>query len=114
MFRIRVAITKNGEMVSEHFGHCDGYVVYDIIENEVASKEFLKYPGHKPGFLPQFLADKKVNLIISGGMGASAQELFGQNNICVIVGASGTIEDVLKRYLDETLESDNSVCHNEH
>lgn len=114
VFKIKIAVAKNGSNVSAHFGHCDGYSVFEIEKGEVVSKDFLAYPGHKPGFLPGFLSENGVNVIIAGGMGASAQELFKQNNICVIVGASGSIEEVIERYAKGLLESDESVCNHEH
>jgi len=39
--------------------------------------------------LPNFLADRGVNAIISGGMGGGAVEIFNKKNVEVVVGASG-------------------------
>ena len=110
MFEIRIAVAKRDELISEHFGHCDGYEIFDIEGKEVIHKGFLVYPGHKPGFLPKFLSEKNVDMIISGGMGTSAQELFRKNNIKVIVGISGDVEEAVRKYLDGEIESNNSVC----
>ncbi len=112
VFQIRIAVAKRAESISEHFGHCDGYEIFDIKEKEVINRGFLVYPGHKPGFLPKFLAGKNVDMIISGGMGASAQELFRKNNIKVIVGMSGDVEEAVRKYLEGKIESNNSVCEN--
>ena len=103
-------MAKKDEMISEHFGHCDGYEIFDAEEKKVEDKGFLPYPGHKPGFLPKFLAERNVDTIISGGMGASAQELFRKRNINVIIGVTGKVEEAVKKYLEGEIEAKNSVC----
>ena len=43
-------------------------------------------------------------------MGETAQQLFADNNIDVIVGASGSTDDIINKYIDGTLVSGGSVC----
>jgi predicted Fe-Mo cluster-binding NifX family protein len=44
-------------------------------------------------------------------MGARALDLFAQNNIKVIVGVSAmTPEELVKQYLDKTLQTSANVC----
>lgn len=107
---MKIAIAKEGNYVSGHFGHCEGFEIYEIENGKVNNHVFQENPGHRPGFLPVFLSEKGVNTIISGGMGATAQELFNENNISVIVGAQGSIEDTIQKYLKNELESTGSVC----
>lgn len=106
----KIAIAKDGNVVSGHFGHCEGFEVVELDGDKICSREFLPNPGHRPGFLPKYLSEREVNVIISGGMGGTAQELFGRNNIEVIVGAKGDLEEVIGRYIDGNLRSTNSIC----
>ena len=76
----------------------------------MTEKSYQQNPGHRPGFLPNFLKEAGVNVVISGGMGASAQQLFAQNNIQVIVGAEGPCDDVVRQYLNGNLKSTGSIC----
>ncbi|MFW6264757.1 MAG: NifB/NifX family molybdenum-iron cluster-binding protein, partial [Bacillota bacterium] len=108
---MKIAIASENGVVSNHFGHCEGFKVYQIENKEIITEDFIANPGHKPGFLPVFLNDKDIKVIISGGMGAKAIELFNQNDIEVIVGASGNVKEVLKKYLQGELKSSGSVCH---
>ena len=55
--------------------------------------------------------DMGVNVIISGGMGGGAVDIFNEKNIEVVVGASGDSTDIVKAYLKGELESTGSVCH---
>lgn len=107
---MKIALAADNNQVSQHFGHCQGFQVFDIIEGQVKGEKFIENPGHKPGFLPKFLGDKGVNMIISGGMGQMAQKLFNDNNIQVITGAKGSIDDVLRVYLEGELKSSDEVC----
>lgn len=111
MLKIAVASEKN--MVTEHFGHCENFTIYTYKNNDIINTETVLNPGHKPGFLPNFLNEMGVNVIISGGMGGGAVEIFNQHNIEVIVGASGSSESAAKAYLKGKLKSTGSVC-NEH
>ncbi len=107
---MKIAIAREGNQVSQHFGHCEGFEVINIEDNKLESRDFVKNPGHKPGFLPKYLAERDVDIIISGGMGATAQDIFAKNNINVIVGAKGELEKVINDFINGNLESTNSVC----
>lgn len=107
---MKIAIASDGNKVSAHFGHCEGFSMYEVKKNKVLNNEFVPNPGHRPGFLPMFLKDNKVDLIISGGMGGSAQELFVNNGIDVIVGAEGSCEDVMNAYIKGELKSTDAFC----
>ena len=68
-------------------------------------------PGHKPGFLPNYLNDLGVNVIISGGMGGGAVDIFNEKGIEVIVGAQGEAKTAAEQYLQGRLQSTGSICH---
>ncbi|PQQ65341.1 NifB/NifX family molybdenum-iron cluster-binding protein [Acetivibrio saccincola] len=107
---MKIAVASEGKFVSAHFGHCEGFTVYDVDESKGLKKDFIQNPGHRPGFLPNFLKESGVNVVISGGMGETAQQLFAQNNIDVIVGAEGSCDDVVQQYLKGELKSTGSIC----
>mgnify|MGYP001420782211 CR=1 FL=1 len=51
------------------------------------------------------------DLIISGGMGGGAIDIFNEKGIEVITGASGDAETTVELYLQGKLKSTGSVCH---
>lgn len=61
--------------------------------------------------MPGFLYEKGVNVIISGGMGGGAIDIFNEKGIEVITGASGDAETAVNSYLQGKLKSTGSVCH---
>ncbi|MEN8907663.1 MAG: iron-sulfur cluster carrier protein MrpORP [Clostridiales bacterium] len=108
---IKIAVASENENVTEHFGHCKNFNIFEIENNQITKTSSIDNPGHKPGFLPKFLNEKGVNIIISGGMGKSAIDIFNQNSIKVITGAVGNAKSIVEEYLKGSLKSTNSVCH---
>lgn len=108
---MKIAVASEGNMVTQHFGHCENFNIFHSENSEIIKKETVANPGHIPGFLPKYLNDLGVNVIISGGMGGGAVDIFNENNIEVIVGATGDAETAVKAYLNGELESTGSVCH---
>ena len=108
---MKIAVASDNGMVTGHFGHCESFMIYDTVDNQIVKREVVANPGHKPGFLPNYLNDMGVNVIISGGMGGGAVDIFNEKNIEVIVGATGKAEDSANSYLKGMLQSTGSVCH---
>ena len=86
---MRYAILVSGGVMSGHFGHCEQFALLDLDEasRQITRKELVPSPGHQPGFLPGWLAQQGVNVVIAGGMGPRAVELFQENGIKVVLGA---------------------------
>ena len=108
---MKIAVASNGKIVTEHFGHCENFNIFETEDKKIIKSESIPNPGHKPGFLPNFLGDMGINVIISGGMGGGAIEIFNQRNIEVIIGAEGDAKTAAEQYLKNTLKSTGSVCH---
>jgi predicted Fe-Mo cluster-binding NifX family protein len=108
---IKIAVASENEMVTEHFGHCKNFNIFDTEAGGVISEASIPNPGHKPGFLPNFLNDMGVCVVISGGMGGGAVDIFNEKGIEVIVGAQGDAKAAVLAYLNGALPSTGSVCH---
>lgn len=108
---MKIAVASEREMVTEHFGHCENFNIYETEGNKIISSDSVKNPGHRPGFLPNFLNDMGVNVIISGGMGGGAVEIFNDKGIKVITGAKGEARKATEEYLKGNLKSTSSICH---
>ena len=104
---MRVAMPMEDGYVSEHFGRARYFVIADIENGEVKSKEIVENPvygAHRPGAVPRFLIEKGVQCIVCGGMGPSAEEIFRRKGIEVMMGISGKIDEVLEKLAKEELE----------
>lgn len=108
---MKIAVACEREMVTSHFGHCENFNIYETEGNKIVRAESVNNPGHRPGFLPNFLNDRGVNVIISGGMGGGAVEIFNEKGIEVITGARGNAKIAAEEYLKGNLKSTGSICH---
>ena len=111
---MKVAIATEDNQVSPHFGRCSAYTIVEIQEGKIISRETLPNPGHRPGFLPNYLAQRGVHCIIAGGMGPRAQNLFAQFNIETITGVQGSVEEVIEKLLRQELEGGEDLCQHHH
>ena len=99
--------------ITAHFGHCEKFAIVETKDNQVISEEMVTPPIHQPGVYPRFLADQGVQVIIAGGMGQKAQDLFAQNNIVVYMGVtSGTSKELVDIYLNDQLKTGQNLCNN--
>ena len=110
---MNIALPVANGRLCMHFGHCEQFALVEVRDGcKVAgSVHFLTPPPHEPGVLPRWLAEQGANVIIAGGMGQRAQQLFAESGIKVVVGAAaGDIEAVVSAYLSDTLEVGENVC----
>jgi predicted Fe-Mo cluster-binding NifX family protein len=107
---MRIAISTDNGFVSAHFGRCPSYTIADIEEGKVLRSEEIANPGHSPGFLPRFLSEKGVSVIIAGGMGPRAKSLFVENNIQVITGVQGKVEEAIERFARHEIRPGEDLC----
>ena len=106
----KIAVASDNKTVCGHFGHCESFEIFETEGTTILKEESVANPGNKPGFLPNFLHDAGVNVIVSGGMGGGAVDIFNEHGIEVVLGAQGNSRAVVQAYLDVTLEADGSVC----
>ncbi len=107
---MKIAVASEKDQVTAHFGHCENFNIFDTDGKEITAEESVANPGHKPGFLPVFLNDLGVNVVISGGMGKKAVDLFNEKGIQVIIGASGDAKNAVHEFLNGNLETSGEAC----
>jgi ATP-binding protein involved in chromosome partitioning len=110
---MRIAIPMAGGRLSPHFGHCARFALLDVDQaaKTIIGKQELEPPEHQPGLFPRWLAEKGATLIIAGGMGASAQKLFAESGIQVVIGAPAeTPETLVSSFMSGTLHTGGNQC----
>jgi len=103
---MKIAISTEGDYVSEHFGRCPYFTFFEVSDGIILKRELVQNIEHSPGAVPKFLKEKGVDLIISGGMGRKAVDLFRTFGIEIIIGAQGKIDDIIEKYLKGNLKVD--------
>lgn len=110
---MRLAIPTSGDKLCMHFGHCEVFKMYDVNDQkEVACVVEMAPPPHEPGLLPKWMHEQEVNVIIAGGMGVRAQDLFKEFNITTVTGASPelTPAELVVEYLAGTIKTGVNAC----
>lgn len=108
---MKFAVPTVGNELTAHFGHCEKFALIDTENNTVIKEEYVNPPVHQPGVYPRFLAELGVDVIIAGGMGQKARDLFAANNIQVCVGVNGgNPKRLVENFLKDTLVSGTNLC----
>ena len=110
---MKIAVPTIDQKLCMHFGHCQEFAVVDVNPESktITGQQQMTPPPHEPGVLPKWLAEQGVDMIIAGGMGQRAQQLFEGNNIKVLVGAPvDEPENLVKLYLDGKLTTGENIC----
>ena len=110
---MKIAIPVAQGHLSAHFGHSEHFAILEVDgQNENTLKKSMhEAPPHEPGLLPRWLHELGADVIIAGGMGQRAQQLFAQNGITVVVGApADTPGQLASAYLAGTLQAGENIC----
>lgn len=108
-----IAIPVTGGLLCTHFGHCEWFALLevDVANRQILNSRQLAPPAHQPGTLPRWLHQQGVNLVVAGGMGRRAQDIFDAQGIGVIIGApAGRPDEIVRSYLDGTLRPGENIC----
>jgi len=110
---MKYAIPVSNGVMAQHFGYCEQFALIDVDEEKrtIVNKEIVPSPGHQPGLLPAWLAEQGASVIIAGGMGSRAQDLFQQSHIKTVVNTlESDPEKAVLSYLSGILTTGDSIC----
>ena len=89
--------------LSAHFGRCPYYTIVDVEDKAVSNVQVIDNPyftNHVPGAVPQFINEQGAQVMIAGGMGPRAIEIFNQFGIeAITTGIQESLEAILNAYL---------------
>ncbi|MBN2493835.1 MAG: NifB/NifX family molybdenum-iron cluster-binding protein [Deltaproteobacteria bacterium] len=110
---MKIAIPVVQGALCLHFGHCQEFALFDVDpeKKKIIDSRTLPPPAHEPGALPKWLGGQGVNVVIAGGMGIRAQQIFEQSGIQVVIGAPAkSAREVVQAYLEGRLAVGDNVC----
>ncbi|MGM0489426.1 MAG: iron-sulfur cluster carrier protein MrpORP [Planctomycetota bacterium] len=108
-----IAVPVAHGRLGQHFGHCEEFALFHVGRDgkTITDRQVLTPPPHEPGVLPKWLHEQGATVIIAGGMGVKARNLFSENDIKVVVGAPPEdAETVVNAYLNDRLETGTNIC----
>lgn len=111
MINKKIAIPLEGKTLCAHFGHCEEFAMIEVKEGVIVEEKYVVPPPHEPGLLPGWLAEQGVHLVIAGGMGQRALNLFAGQGIPVHVGAQAKApKELVDDWLQDALLTGSNAC----
>ena len=114
---VKIAVTSEGNgmegTICMHFGHCPEFVVVEAEGEKITSVKAVPNPyleQHIPGALPKFVKELEAEVLIAGGIGSRAIDVFDSLGIKVVFGASGKVSDAVSDYLKGKLKEGENIC----
>ena len=107
---MKVAIAIEDGQVAPHFGRCQAYLVAEVLDGEIGTRQQVDSPGHEPGALPAMLHDLGVKCVVAGGMGPRAVGMFQDYGISTVLGVTGAAHEALSQFAKGTLKGGESTC----
>ncbi len=110
---MKIAIPVSDGKLATHFGHCEQFAFLDVNleERSIQGRSDLTAPTHEPGLLPRWLAEQGAEVIIAGGMGQRAIDLFVRNGIKVYTGAPALLpEQLVENFMAGSLSLGTNLC----
>ena len=107
----RIAVSSTGKSLkskmAEVFGRCPYFIIVEIENNKIVRSETTKNAvanqmGGAGIAAAQAVAEKNVEVVITGNIGPRALDVLRQFNIEIYNG-SGSVEDILQEFIDGKL-----------
>ena len=112
---MKIAVTYEGGMVFQHFGHTQQFKVYEVSDGKVRSVSLLAADGSGHEALASFLKENGVDVVICGGIGTGAESALAEAGIGLCAGATGDADRAVAAYLRGELVSTGANCdHHDH
>lgn len=109
---MKIAVPTRGNVVDDHFGHCESYTIYTVDGNNVSAKESLPAPqgcGCKSG-IASVLQQMGVTVMLAGNMGGGALNVLSSHGIKVFRGCSGDTDSLVDAYLSGRVADSGELC----
>lgn len=99
--------TRDSVSIEKHFGHSNKFFIY-VIENGIVTAQGITEELEKAhGAAAKFLKGKEVNVLIVDHIASTVFEAVKNNGTEIILGIEGSIDEVVKTYIEKKLTSKN-------
>ena len=111
---IKIAIPTKGNVVDDHFGHCEKFTIFTFSDNlDIQKSEVLPSPqqcGCKSN-IASVLKEMGVKVMLAGNMGNGAVNMLEGQNIKVFRGCSGEVRQLTLAFGDGSVKDSGENCH---
>jgi len=107
----KIAIPLTQGVLSLHFGHCEVFYFANIENGVIKNEEIVTPPTHEPGLYPRWIKEQGADLVITGGIGQKARNLFAENKVELFIGSQKLLpKDIVQEYIAGTLTEGSNSC----
>jgi len=107
---MKVAIPLNGDRIAPRLPLAKEVIIVELQGKREMGREKVNISLLNPMEIPDFLASQGVTKVIAGGVDWHLQEMLRLNNIDVIWGIMGNVDEVLAFYLKKGLQDGMGPC----
>lgn len=114
---MRIAVPMIAGQFSGHFGGADSFGLFEVDEanKAIVSKTVAPAPPHEQGSFPRWVHAQGAHVILAGGMGPRAVQMFEEYGIRVVTGVgSEDPEAAVRAFLSGTLIPSGEPCSGGH
>ena len=110
---MKIALPTHDNNVDSHFGHCEGFTVFTVDENNLVVNREIVRPGGGCGCKSnamEILADMAVSVMLAGNMGMGAVNKLHSVGIRVYRGCQGDVLEVTNAFLEGAVTDSGVGC----
>ena len=107
---MKIAVTYENGQVFQHFGHTEEFKFYEIEDGKVISTVIIGSNGSGHSALAALLDERKIDVLICGGIGGGAQAALAERGIELCAGADGNADQAVEAYLRGELVNTGANC----
>ena len=111
---MKIAVTYENGQEFQHFGHTEQFKVYDVADGKIVSAAVIGSDGSGHEALAGLLRDRRIDVLICGGIGGGAQAALAEQGIELCAGASGDADAAVEAYLRGELVNTGANCDHHH
>ena len=110
---MKLAVPTRGNVVDDHFGHCEAYTIFTIdASNKIEKAELLPSPqgcGCKSN-IASVLKEMGITVMLAGNMGGGALNVLNRHGIDVYRGCSGDVRKLTESFLEGKIGDSGVGC----
>ncbi|WP_353893495.1 NifB/NifX family molybdenum-iron cluster-binding protein [Proteinivorax hydrogeniformans] len=101
---MKIAVASEKGVVSAHFNNCQEFTIFKTQGKDIIKKIPFKSYENKTKDLPDYIIGQGVDVVIAGCLGETCHKTFYENDIKLVAGVKGDIDEVVKSYLKGQLK----------